>query len=109
MRLSLAFQAALSLAALGQAQPLLKKENTFILESITRESEEAIRVRYEVPFDGMVEFRLLTTGDSVVYFNQWPSAQGKRERRLPIPKKLSGTYTYRITYKGVDYTGQAKL
>jgi len=88
----------------------LKKPNTFKLEALTREGEDALRIQYEIPFDGMVELRLLGRQDSVVYFFQWPSPQGKRERRLPEAKKLPpGNYRYRITYKGNDYTGQVTL
>ncbi|GIV24292.1 MAG: hypothetical protein KatS3mg025_1951 [Bacteroidia bacterium] len=89
-------------------QPL-KKQNTFKLEALTKEGEDALSIRYEIPFDGMVELRLLGKGDSVVYFFQWPSLNGKRERRLPGAKGLAGSYRYRITYKGIDYTGQVQL
>ncbi|RMF53654.1 MAG: hypothetical protein D6750_00715 [Bacteroidetes bacterium] len=114
LRLSIAFQAQIVALWLGGAlwaqTPPLKKPNTFKLEALTREAEDALRIRYEIPFDGMVELRLLGPQDSVVYFFQWPSPQGKRERRLPDAKKVpAGTYRYRITYKGNDYTGQVTL
>lgn len=114
LRLSAALQAQvvallLSSALWAQAQPL-KKPNTFKLEALTREGEDALRIQYQIPFDGIVELRLLGPRDSVVYFFQWPSPQGKRERRLPDARKLSpGSYRYRITYKGSDYTGQVTL
>jgi len=53
-----------------------------------------------------VELRILGARDSVVYFFQWPSLQGKRQRRLPGTGQLKGTYRYRITYKGRDYEGE---
>lgn len=95
--------------SLALAQQPLKKPNTFRLESLTREGEDGLLIKYEIPFDGMVELRLLGGKDSVVYFFQWPSLQGKRERRLPGAKGLRGTYRYRITYKGIEYTGQVTL
>ncbi|MCS7297415.1 MAG: hypothetical protein RMK19_07460 [Bacteroidia bacterium] len=102
-------QIVLILSGLSFAQQPLKKPNTFRLEALSREGEEALRIRYEIPFDGVVEFRLLGKGDSVVYFFQWPSSQGTHERRLPNAKGLRGTFRYRITYKGIDYTGQVSL
>ncbi|MCS6895156.1 MAG: hypothetical protein NZZ60_03275 [Bacteroidia bacterium] len=91
------------------AQPPLKKPNVFRLESIVKDGEDGLLVKYEVPFDGMVELRLLGAQDSVVYFFQWPSPQGKRERRIPGAKHVRGTLRYRITYKGIDYTGTVTL
>lgn len=91
------------------AQQPLKKPNTFKLESLTKDGEDGLKIGYEIPFDGVVELRLLGPKDSVVYFFQWPSLQGKRERRLPNAKGLAGSYRYRITYKGIDYTGQVSL
>ncbi|MCX8113230.1 MAG: hypothetical protein N3E49_08595 [Bacteroidia bacterium] len=95
-------------AVLAQSSPL-KKPNTFRLESLVREGEEGLLIRYEIPYDGVIELRLLNAQDSVVYFFQWPSPQGRRERRLPQAKGLQGSYRYRITYKGIDYTGQVSL
>ncbi|MEN3040176.1 MAG: hypothetical protein ABDH66_01375 [Bacteroidia bacterium] len=91
------------------AQAPLKKPNTFRLESMVKEGEDGLVVRYEVPFDGVVELRLLNAQDSVVYFFQWPSPQGKRERRLPGAKNVRGSLRYKITYKGIDYTGTVSL
>jgi len=94
---------------LAFAQPPLKKPNTFRLESLTRVGEDGLAIKYEIPFDGVVELRLLNAQDSVVYFFQWPSLNGRRERKLPGAKGLRGTFRYRITYKGSDYTGQVNL
>lgn len=102
-------QVILGLLGLALAQQPLKKPNTFTLQSLTREGEANLKIRYEIPFDGMIELRLLGPKDSVVYFFQWPSPNGKRERTLPGAKGLAGTYRYRITYKGTDYTGQVTL
>lgn len=111
LRLSAPLKAQVISLLLGMAlaQPPLKKPNTFRLESITRSGEDGLLVRYEIPFDGMVELRLLGAGDSVAYFFQWPSPQGRRQRQLPGAKGLRGSYRYRITYKGIDYTGQITL
>ncbi|MCX7607347.1 MAG: hypothetical protein N2170_08820 [Bacteroidia bacterium] len=113
MRLLIALQAQIGflfliIGTLCAQQPL-KKKNTFSLESLAKDGEDGLRIRYEIPFDGMVELRLLGEKDSIVYFFQWPSPQGKRERRLPNAKGLAGSYRYRITYKGIDYTGQVRL
>ncbi|MCS7189208.1 MAG: hypothetical protein RMJ66_00400 [Bacteroidia bacterium] len=91
-----------------QQQPL-KKPNTFKLLSLQREREDALRIKYEIPFDGVVELRLFGQKDSLAYFFQWPSLQGVRERSLPGAKGLAGSYRYRITYKGIDYMGQVNL
>lgn len=112
LRLSTAFQTKIiGLLGLVWAQGLpLKKENTFKLEAIKRPSgDTAVVIWYEIPFDGVVELRLLGERDSVVYFFQWPSLQGKRERRLPRSGSIKGTYRYRITYKGREYEGTASL
>lgn len=97
------------LLGIALAQPPLKKPNTFRLESISRSGEDGLLIQYEIPFDGVVELRLIGAGDSVVYFFQWPSPQGRRSRQLPGAKGLRGSYRYRITYKGIDYTGQITL
>lgn len=97
------------LGILAFAQPPLKKPNTFRLESLVREGEEELLIRYEIPFEGVVELRLIGEGNAVVYFYQWPSAPGVRQRRLPGAKGLRGIYRYRITYKGRDYEGQITL
>jgi hypothetical protein len=86
---------------------VLKKPNTFTLLSLSRQGgDTAAVINYEIPFDGVVELRILGARDSVVYFFQWPSLQGKRQRRLPGTGQLKGTYRYRITYKGRDYEGE---
>jgi hypothetical protein len=99
------------LSSLGSAQTgPLKKANTFTFQGLSRPSgDTAAVISYEVPFDGVVELRLLGPRDSVVYFFQWPSLQGKRQRRLPGTGNLRGSYRYRITYKGRDYEGQVTL
>ncbi len=107
--LALQTQVILGFLSLAFAQQPLKKPNTFTLHSLTREGEANLKIRYEIPFDGMVELRLLGAKDSVMYFFQWPSPNGKRERTLPGAKGLAGSYRYRITYKGIDYTGQVNL
>jgi len=96
----------LSFVAFAQTN-VLKKTNTFTLLDFSRRGGDSVAViSYEIPFDGVIELRLLGTRDSVVYFFQWPSLQGKRQRRLPGTGQLKGTYRYRLTYKGRDYEGQ---
>lgn len=111
LRLPFTFQAQIGLwllGALAYAQTnVLKKPNTFTVLSFSRAAgDTAAVISYEIPFDGMLELRLLGPQDSVVYFYQWPSLQGKRQRRLPGTAQLKGSYRYRITYKGRDYEGQ---
>jgi hypothetical protein len=114
LRLPASLQAkigALLLGLIAFAQTgVLKKPNTFTLLSLSRQGgDTAAVINYEIPFDGVVELRILGARDSVVYFFQWPSLQGKRQRRLPGTGQLKGTYRYRITYKGRDYEGQVTL
>ena len=114
LRLSFTFKAEIGLwllSTLAFAQNnVLKKPNTFTLLGLSRPAGDTTAViSYEIPFDGVVELRLLDQRDSVLYFFQWPSAQGKKERRLPGTGQLKGSYRYRITYKGRDYEGQITL
>lgn len=112
LRLLTTFQAkVIGLLGLMWAQgTVLKKENTFKLEALKRlSSDTAVVISYEIPFDGMVELRLFGEKDSLIYFFQWPSLQGKRQRRLPGSGSLKGTYRYRITYKGREYEGTTTL
>lgn len=108
---SLASQIAWGLIGLYPllAQTPLKKPNTFKLQAISRTAEGGLQISYEIPFDGVVEFRLLVRQDSVIFFSQWPSAQGKNQRKFPTFKTPPGSYRYRITYKGLDYTGEVRL
>ncbi len=114
LRLSLALKAQIVIGifsswALAQSN-VLKKPNTFTLLSLSRAAgDTTLVISYEIPFDGVVELRLLGPRDSVVYFFQWPSLQGNRQRRLPGTGRLKGSYRYRITYKGRDYEGQVTL
>ncbi|MCS6790443.1 MAG: hypothetical protein NZ580_05645, partial [Bacteroidia bacterium] len=73
---SLSFEVRMVLIGVGAflfAQPPLKKTNTFKLQEIARGTEGGLQISYEIPFDGVVEFRLLMGRDSVVFFSQWPS------------------------------------
>ncbi len=114
LRLPFTLKAQISLwflGALAFAQSnVLKKPNTFTLLSLSRPAgDTAAVISYEIPFDGVVELRLLDLRDSVLYFFQWPSVQGKKQCRLPGTAQLKGSYRYRITYKGHDYEGQVTL
>jgi len=114
LRLPFTFKAQIGLwlwgALIFAQHSVLKKPNTFTLLGLSRPAgDTAAVISYEIPFDGVIELRLLDQRDSVLYFFQWPSAQGKKQRRLPGTGQLKGAYRYRITYKGREYEGQVTL
>lgn len=90
---------------LGAQNAPLRKENTFTFTAV-KYVNDTLYLKYQIPFDGVVEMRVVQD-DSTLYFDQWPSIQGKSARKFYI-KKLPAGCVLHIRYKGKLYTTSIK-
>jgi hypothetical protein len=62
---------------------------------------DVVTIKYKIPYDGMVEIRLLSAQDShIVWRSQYIQRNGDNEIRLRADRIPGGAYTYVLTYKG---------
>ncbi|MCS6904574.1 MAG: hypothetical protein RML72_02880 [Bacteroidia bacterium] len=60
---------------------------------------EVLIIRYSIPYDGMVEIKILNHEKKIIWRNQFNKTKGEYGIRIPR-KELEGAKIYEITYKG---------
>lgn len=99
------FSAGVFLVLLFSSVPLCAQERNEELDTRLTLKEhvmdgEFMRIKYEIPFDGMVEIRLYNEQDELVWRSQYIQTIGENEIRLRANRLPAGTYTYELSYKG---------
>jgi len=61
---------------------------------------DKVIIRYSIPYDGMVEFRLFDAEQELIWRDQYIQLNGENEIRLKQTALPGGEYAYTITYKG---------
>ena len=87
----------LALATRSQANPPTDNSFSFLGYDV---SEELVSFRYEIRFGGMVELRLYTEEEELVYRNQYINRRGENQIRLKTRAFEPGkTYIVELNYK----------
>lgn len=63
-------------------------------------------IKYDIPFDGMIEIRLFDKDGTKIWQGQYTNTFGENEIRLKRSKFVPGEpYSYRLNYKEDQFSG----
>jgi hypothetical protein len=64
-----------------------------------------VTLKYDIPYAGMVEVRVLKPDSQLVWRNQYIQSTGENEIRFGTVNVRAGEYLFKLSYKGRDTYG----